>query len=259
MESKGTSFEGMDYGGSHLLEGIHHVQSKVAHFKEKVKEFYFLVLLGNHECPKCGGGLVMVGPSQCGCACGNFFDPTLAFQRSLCCGATLVRKTFHYVCSRCHQTVASRFLFDERLFDKAYFQEMMQESRARAKRKREEIRLLLSGSRSDPLSLAEDPRLDSIPGLTEALNDFIGTEIVGDYKFGPKSGFRMDDYRNHILTVLGVGSRLFSEISPLADDYRRDKIWRFITLIFMTQDREVELTQFGADILVERVAGEAHF
>ena len=43
------------------------------------------------------------------------------------------------------------------------------------------------------------------------------------------------------------------------DDCRRDKIWRFVTLIFMTQDREVELTQFGADILVERVANEAYF
>ena len=230
MASEGISFEGMQYGGSPLLEGIHHVQSMVAHFKGKVKEFYFLVLLGNHECPKCGGGLVMVGPSQCGCACGNFFDPTLAFQRSLCCGANLVRKTFHYICSSCHETVPSRFLFDERLFNKDYFKEMMQESRARAKRKREEVRLLLAGSRSDPLSFMEDPCLESIPGLTEALNDFIGTEITGGYKFGPKSMFRMDDYRNHILSFLGLGSRLFSDISPLIDDSRRDRIWRFVTI-----------------------------
>jgi hypothetical protein len=68
----------------------------------------------------------------------------------------------------------------------------------------------------------------------------------------------MGDYRNHILSVLGVGSRLFSDIAPLIDDFRRDKIWRFVTLIFMAQDQEVELTQYGKDILVGKVANEAY-
>jgi hypothetical protein len=104
----------------------------------------------------------------------------------------------------------------------------------------------------------EEPLLKSIPGLTEALNDFIGAKIIGGYEFAPKSEFRMNDYRNHILSILGLGSRLFSDIAPLIGDPRRDKIWRFITLIFMTQDREVALTQYGADILVERVQDEAH-
>jgi hypothetical protein len=135
---------------------------------------------------------------------------------------------------------------------------MMRESRARAKKKREEVRRLLAGSRSDPLSFMEPPCLESIPGLAEALNSFIGTEIAGACGYAPKSGFRMADYRNHILSLLGVGSRLFSDIAPLIEDYRRDKIWRFITLIFMAQDREVELTQYGRDILVGRVSSEAY-
>jgi hypothetical protein len=136
---------------------------------------------------------------------------------------------------------------------------MMKESRARAKRKREEVKRLLTGSRSGPLLFMEEPCLDSLPGLQEALDAFISSGGITFGRFLPKSGFSMKEYRNHILSVLGVGSRLFSEIRPLADDYRRDKIWRFITLIFMTQDREVELTQFGADILVERLTSEAHF
>ena len=200
----------------------------------------------------------MVGPSQCSCSCGNVLDPTLAFQESPCCGARLVRKTYHYACARCHETVPSRFLFDERVFDPVYFREMMREARARAKRKKEELRRFLARTRSDPLILVEEPCLESIAGLEEALDGFIGSAMIDLARFLPKSGFSMKAYRNHILAALGVGSRLFSEISPLAEDYRRDRIWRFITLIFMTQDREVELTQLGADILVERVASEAH-
>jgi hypothetical protein len=201
----------------------------------------------------------MIGQSQCSCSCGNVFDATLAFQQSSCCGAKLFRKTFHYACSRCNQTVHSRFLFDERLFDAAYFKEMMRESRARAKRKREEVKRLLGGSRSGVLQLMEEPCLESVPGLTQALNDFIGIEMADGASFAPKSRFSMGDYRNHILSILGVGSRLFSDIAPLSSDHRKDKVWRFITILFMTQDREVELTQYGADILVERVANETHF
>jgi hypothetical protein len=135
---------------------------------------------------------------------------------------------------------------------------MMRESRARAKRKREEVKRLLAGSRSGALLFMDEPSLESIPGLAEALNDFIGTEVTGGCAFAPKSGFRMGDYRAHILSILGVGSRLFSDIAPLLDDCRRDKIWRFVTLIFMAQDREVELTQYGRDILVGRAINEAY-
>jgi hypothetical protein len=142
-----------------LLKEISDIQEKIARFKEKVKEFYFLVLLSQYECPKCGQELTMTGQSQCSCSSGHVLDPTLTFQQSSCCSAKLVRKTFHYACSRCHQTVPSRFLFDERLFDKDYFGEMMQESRDRARKKREEVGRLLAGSRSDTLILLEEPNL----------------------------------------------------------------------------------------------------
>jgi hypothetical protein len=241
-----------------LLEEIFKVQGRVVHLKEEAKNFYFRVLLSQYECPECGGHLVMTGQSQCSCSCGNIVDPTLAFQWSPCCAARLVRKTFHYACSRCQQAVPSRFLFDERLFDKAYFREMMQESRERAKTRREEIRRLLAGSRSDPLVLMETPCIHSIPGLAEDLNDFIGTKVEGFIAFETKSDFRMEDYRNHILSVLQMGRRRFSAISPLLEDCRMDKVWRFVTLIFMEQDLEIHLTQYGPDILVERVRDEAY-
>jgi len=251
-------FQEIFHANNPLLGDLKGVQARIARFKEQVRDFYFRILLSQYECPFCGGNLAMIGPSQCACACGNTFDPTFVFQQSHCCKAKLVRRPFHYACSKCNHTVQSRFLFDERVFDASYFREMMRESRARAKGKREEVRRLLAGSRSDSLSFMEPPCLESIPGLAEALNSFIGTEIAGACTYAPKSGFRMADYRNHILSLLGVGSRLFSDIAPLMDDCRRDKIWRFITLIFMAQDREVELTQYGRDILVGRVSNEAY-
>jgi hypothetical protein len=56
---------------------------------------------------------------------------------------------------------------------------MMREARTRERRKKGELRLLLSASRSDTLMLTEDPVLDSIPGLTEALDAFIGINEKG--------------------------------------------------------------------------------
>jgi hypothetical protein len=253
-----NSYEYLFYSDNPLLKGLSQVQNYLSQYKEKVRAFYFQVLLSQYECPSCGGELFMTGPSQCACSCGKMFDPTLGFQKSHCCAASLLRKTFHYACSRCHQIVPSRFLFDERLFDAAYFREMMRESRERGKRKKEEVRRLLAESRSGTLLLTEEPSLEAIPGLNEALDDFIRIEGQGNYEFSPKAGFRMEDYRDHILSVLGLGSRLFSDIAPMIDDSRRDRIWRFVTLTFMAQDRAVELTQYGSDILVGRVSNEAY-
>ena len=241
-----------------LIQSIMQVLCRVSDFKELVKAYYFEVILSLYRCPICDDRLQIKGPSQCSCSSGHTFDPTLEFQQSSCCGAKLVSKTFHYACSRCHQSVPSSFLFDERIFDRAYFREMMGEARTRERRKREELKLLMAGSRSDTLLLTEEPVLESIEGLTEALDGFIGTEMGGLKDFLSSPDFSMGDYRNHILSVIGTGSMLFSDIPPLIGESRRDKIWRFITLVFLQQDREVSLTQYGADILVGTVQVEAY-
>ena len=117
-----------------LLEDIQFVQARIAQLKQRTKRFYFRVLLSKYNCLKCSGGLTMTDKSQCLCSCGNIFDPTLAFQKSTCCGTQLVRRTFHYVCSRCKKVSPSRFIFDERIFDREYFSRMMQASRAKARK-----------------------------------------------------------------------------------------------------------------------------
>jgi len=242
-----------------LIKSIGQVLCRVSDFKELVKAYYFEVVLSPFRCPVCNGRLKMIGQGKCSCDSGHVLDPTLTFQQSPCCNSGLVRKTFHYACSRCHQTVPSRFLFDERLFDKAYFQEMMREARSRQRRKREELKLLLAESRSDTLILLQEPNLESIPGLKEALDGFIGTDTGGLKDFLSSPDFSMDDYRNHIISVMGKGSMLFSDIAPLIGESRRDRIWRFVTLIFMQQEGDVSLTQYGPDILVERIKSEAYY
>ena len=242
-----------------LIREIQGILKRVTDFKERARSFYFEVILSVYNCPECGGRLQMTGQSQCACSCGNVFDPTLAFQKSICCSARLIRKTFHYTCSRCKKTVPSRFLFDEKVFDKSYFREMMQESRKKAKQKREEIRRLLTESRSGALPLIEDPDLDSIPGLIHDLNGFI-QQPDDEYHlpFYIENSFDMDDYRDHILGILTWNSMLFSNITPLIKDSRRDKVWRFITLVYMDNDSEVELTQHDSDLWVQRLYNETH-
>lgn len=203
----------------------------------------------------------MTGQSQCSCRCGNTLDPTISFQKSGCCGAKLTRKTFHYACSQCNQVVPSWFIFDERVFDSDYFREMMRESRARARRRKEEIKKFLIESRSSALPLMEEPNLESLGGLLEDLNRFVqeGTQDVIQGGFEPKSDFHMDRYHDHILSNLGWDSILFSDIASLAEDSRHDKAWRFVTLVFMQNSGEVALTQHGSDNLwVQKVHHEAY-
>ena len=243
-----------------LVSAVIRILKRVDAFKKLAREFYFDVILSVHQCPRCGGRIEMTGKGECSCVCGNIFDPTITFQKSPCCGKRLVRKSQHYICPGCRKTVPSMFLFDEKLFDKTYFREMVRKSRARAAKRREEMMRLLAGYRSGELLLTERPSLESIPGLIEDLDDFIGTEGLrpGDFALNTNSGFKMDDYRQHILHVLGCDSLLFSDIDTLINDARRDKIWRFVTLIFMQSEREVMLTQYGNDLLVEKTSYETY-
>lgn len=243
-----------------LLIGIRDIANRVEHFKEEVRSFYFEVVLSPHPCPQCSERLSMTGPSECSCPRGHTIDPTIAFQLSDCCQEKLIKKTFHYACSRCQKTVHSRFLFDERVFDTEYFREMMRVSRVRAREKREEVRRLLAESRSGIMLLMDEPQLDAIPDLIDDLDEFIlGNPISASQSFDDaQSGFNLAAYRSHILGLLEHRTIYFSTISPLMGDYRRDRVRRFITLIFMDNDQEIHLQQSGDDLLIWRRHSEAY-
>jgi hypothetical protein len=156
--------------------------------------------------------------------------------------------------------VPSGFIFDERVFDSAYFREMMRESRARARQRKEEMGRLLMEARSGSLPLLEEPSLESIHGLLEDLDLFVqqGSQDAPLSGFEPKEEFSMAQYRDHILASLGCGAVGFSVIPPIGEESRRDRAWRFITLVFMQNDRMVDLIQEGDNIWVQRLANEAH-
>lgn len=243
-----------------LIHQINGILKYVDAYKSRVRDFYFQVLLSQHACPTCGDGLHMTGTSECLCRSGHIIDPTDAFQSSPCCQARLIRKTFHYACSRCHKTVPSRFLFNERVFDAEYFREMMREHRDHVKSRREEIRKLLAESRSGTLLLMEEPRLDALPDFLQDLDAFIlGNPFqLSSNAFEPKSDFNLSVYRTHILSLLDNRTLRFSDISPLTVDDRRDRARRFITLVFMDNDQEINLQQHGDDLLIRRCGNEAY-
>jgi hypothetical protein len=242
---------------NHLLVGLEPVQAQIKILKERAKKFYFRVVLSLFCCPKCDEKLQMTGVSLCSCKKGHTFDPTLAFQKSSCCSARLVRKTAHYACTRCNKIVPSRFLFDERVFDQAYFCQMMQKHREKSQRRKERILRQLQQARSDELVLLEEPNIESLPGLLEDLDRLVeaGSPESEEIGFVVDSGFAMTDYRRHILSALQFGSRFFSGISRLGPDPRQDRAFRFVTLIYMQHDCEVELNQREGDILIERLIG----
>jgi hypothetical protein len=174
------------------------------------------------------------------------------FQTCPACGSALTKKVFHYWCPVCRDTVKSRFCFDAKVFDKAYFCEMMRESRQRKQEKREAIRKLLKDSRSPDYVMDAEPAISEIPGLETDLDSFVGSvlpkELIAQFVGRPE--FDIARYRHHILQIVSGCIVHFDGIMPLISDRRLDRIFRFITLIFLDHEGLVSLTQTGGKITV---------
>jgi len=246
-------------GSTNMISAVESLTSTVAVFKAKVRTFYYEVLLSTNVCPSCGGQLVMAEAGKCYCSCGNALDPAIEFQRSSCCGARLSKRKLHYECSSCGQMVPSKYLFDERIFDNAYYREMMRESRTRRSQRDEAIRKLLEDSHSGRLFLLDLPSAEALPDFIDDLDDFVGSgEARQPDMTAPVADFTMDNYRKVILAGLDGTSRWFRAFPALCPDEKLDRIHRFITLVYMEHDREVILTQEEKDILVERIPEGPH-
>lgn len=241
------------YRDNPLVFGIVRVLARLQAFKEQAREFYFEVLLSGYACLECAGSLRMVGDSRCACDCGHVLDPTVAFQRSECCDAPIALRFLHYECTACRCVVRSRFLFDERVFDNDYFREMMRDSRERAREKREAIRLLLLGSRSEPLLVADVPGLEEVPGLVDALDLFISTgPTMSAQHFVDDDVFDMEKYRRMIMESVGDWRIWFDAFPRMCEDPRRDRVRRFITLVYLEHEGQVDLIQAGDRIVVSK-------
>lgn len=234
-----------------LLLRLELAEHAIDSYRERVRSFYFSVLMSKFCCPQCEGPFQLVGPSIARCNCGAEFDPTVTFQRSCCCGAILVKRHSHYACCACDNLVPSIFLFDEVIFNSGYFRDRMRLSREQRRREQAEMRAILTVAKSGQLPLPDRFDLDDIPGLETDIDRLIGVEDTDRAIQKRVTSLNIDDYRLHIVGLLGT-ELLFSTIEPLIPETRRDKVYRFISLIFMEQDREVRLSQYGEDILVER-------
>ena len=136
----------------------------VAEFASRARRFFYAVMLSCHRCPKCGGSLQMEQEGRCRCRqCNHEFDPTVTFQLCPACGGQTRLRVRHYECTTCRAEILSRFLFDGRIFDGAYFRQKMAEHRQRKRELRERVRQMLVGTRSNaidtpPAELAECAR-----------------------------------------------------------------------------------------------------
>ena len=228
---------------------------RVRAFAERAKRFYYAVMLVGHECPRCRARLEMKAEGQCKCtSCGNEFDPTVAFQRCSQCGGKLELRVRRYRCTECGEHAASRFLFDGLAFDAQYFREKMAESRQRKREQRDRVRQMLAESRSRDLDVpAAD--LPVIPGLAEALDGMVGGAIAAE-EWRPAQGFDLQRYQSHIEAHTRDFPLSLGEVSALAEDARKDLIWRFIAVIFMAHAGLLDVWQEGTTIWVMR--HEAH-
>ena len=240
-----------------FLLSMKNVSDLLKKLREKIKSLYYRAVLFAKPCPNCKApDLIMIRDSWCKCqSCGHESDPTLEFQICPDCRARLKRRIFHYWCEKCQKRVKSTYCFDAKVFDAVYFREMMKDSRQRKQQKHEQIRQMLAESRSRPLVSTERPSLDDLPGLETELNKMVNSGIPEEFlRCNPtRPIFQINIYRQHILELVPGCIVHFEGISNIIEDQRLDRVFRFITAVFMQHDGEIilEQNQDGKIIILE--------
>ncbi|MGB2985008.1 MAG: hypothetical protein WBE26_03920 [Phycisphaerae bacterium] len=237
------------FGSINIISMAFRVTEAVTMYTDRVRQFFYEVMLLAHACPKCEGKLAMVAEGRCMCPeCAHAFDPTVAFQRCSDCGGTLKIEVRRYRCTQCGNDVSSRFLFDGLVFDAQYFRQKMAEHRERKSDQRARLQTRLIESRSAMLE-AWPADLGAIPGLAEALNSLIAGGQPEIQQLNRQS-FDLSRYEGHIQAHLEPSPIGFDEIPPLSEDARLDRVWRFIAIIFMAHAGLIEIRQEGLEIVV---------
>jgi hypothetical protein len=218
-------------------------------FMGKARKFFYSVMVCGHRCPKCNGQLIMASEGKCQCvSCKKKFDPTVAFQRCSECGGVPVIKVRRYECKDCDSDIQSKFLFDGLAFDADYFKQKMVESRQRKTEQRERVRQMLAESRSADLPLGAVD-LAAIPGLLDALNN-LTAGLDNSFAIESRDEFDLKRYEKHIQSHIQDFPISLLEIPPLSENLKKDLIWRFIAVIFLTHAGIIDIRQKGQDIMV---------
>ena len=221
-----------------FLDAAFMLEHRVACFRERVRAFYFAVVLFQRPCTRCEAtDVAMLRDSWCKCGtCGQEFDPTVTFQSCPECDGPLLKRICHYWCPTCRKPVRSLFTFDVRVFDADYFRDMMCESRARKAAKADAVRKMLAESRSAPFTPC-DSLDDNLGAFTADLDQYVSVPaVIEQLSALRRPVFDMDVYRQHILDLVQGCVVDFEGISAVVEDGRLDRVFRFIAVVFMEQD-----------------------
>lgn len=229
-----------------FLRGMDRIGELIRQMRNKLRRLFYGAALFAMPCPSCGRpNLRMLRDSWCRCDnCGHELDPTLVFQGCTGCGGSLRRRIHHYWCDACKQRIRSAFCFDAKVFDADYFRRMMQESRARKRQKREQLKKMLANARSGAYILDHQPQLADVPGLAQALDEYVSAPVPAQLLAEvTRRPFDLEFYRKHILELVSGCVVRFDGIARLIGDPRLDRVYRFITVIFMQHRGEIVLEQ----------------
>lgn len=238
-----------------LLAHLARIEERVAQLAAATRAFFYELMLCGEACPWCEGSLVMIREGWCRCeVCERAFDPTVHLQRCTACEGGLALQVRRYACWRCGRDVASRFLFDGKVFDTAYFREKMAESRQRKAQQRLDHGQRQVARRSPPVELL--PANEALGDeLTEAINGLVGVanpppvEIEGDT-------FDLARYQARLLAKLDARSRAIDAISDDPSQPRRERARLFIAAVFLEHAGRVVLHQRGTTIEVQRIEAQ---
>ena len=232
-----------------IIKLAFNMSAAVQEFVEKVRRFYYWVILLGYRCPRCNGSLIMLAEGRCKCNhCQKELDPTVTFQRCPACSGTPVLRVRRYQCRNCGGDITSKFLFNGIVFNPDYFRQKMSESRQRKKEQRERVRQMLAESRSANLQLPQVD-LDAMPGLVDALNG-LTSGLEAEFIVAPREQFDLKRYERHIQAHIQDFPVNLLDIPPLSEDARKDLIWRFIAVLFLAHTGIIDIWQDEQDIMV---------
>jgi len=137
------------------------------------------------------------------------------------------------------------------VFDTEYFRKKMAESRQRKQERSEKFKWKITETRS-PAIEAAPMDFEAVPGFIEALDGLTAKGNTFSIP-GVRQGFDLNRYQKHIQAYLGDFEVGFEDIPPLEENPKKDRIWRFIAMIFMAHAGVLEIDQEGRDIMVSQV------
>jgi ribosomal protein L37AE/L43A len=234
-----------------LLAAVESWRRRGARLMERVRAFYYELVLTGRLCPRCSEPeLTMVREGLCRCRnCHKPFDPTVAFQPCTKCGGSLRLRVRRYACARCGTLADSRFVFDATVLDAGYFRRKIAESRKRQQTRRKRIAEKRLAQRSAPI-VPEPAELGAVPGLVEALEALSGTPDP-EWVRWVRETFDLKRYERALLRRLGPEP---VPLERLVDEHadRLERVWRVVAAVFLAQSGAVHLEQHHHTIRVSR-------